>query len=275
MKTLSQILSYLLPVLYLVVIYIYFIIYKGRNKNLASKSTWFLAALLLIHATEIAVRHITLKAIPLSTAHDALSFLAFSILFVYMIIELSLKNRGSGLFILPFAFILELSSTFNMNWQPETNPLLKNPLFAIHASISIMGYTALALSAIYALMYIIQNRNIKKHNLGNLFNQLPALTYLEKMSVRSVLIGIILLGVGILQGHIQADKLIGAFWPNDLKVIISDSVWLVYVIVYILSRRMKWRGVWMAYFSIAGFLFLILGGWTLVLYLSESFHEFY
>jgi ABC-type uncharacterized transport system permease subunit len=137
-----------------------------------------------------------------------------------------------------------------------------------------MGYTALALSAIYALMYILQNRNIKKRKLGKLFLQLPAITYLEKMSVRAVFIGIVLLGIGILQGHWVANDVMGSFWQNDIKVIVIDTIWIIYVIGYLLSRMMKWRGIYMAYFSIFGFLVLILGG-TFVIYLLESFHSFY
>jgi len=274
MKLFSQILSYTLPFLYLAVIYFYYLIFLGKDKRLISKTTPMLIILLILHAIEIISRHVAIKAIPLSTTHDAFSFLAFSILFVYMILELSLKNKGSGLFILSFAFIFELFSSFNVSWTLETNPLLQDPSFAIHASISIMGYTALGLSALYALMYILQNRNIKKRNLGKLFNQLPAISYLEKMSMRSVMIGIILLGIGILDGHFQASDVMGSFWLNDIKVIVIDAVWIIYVIGYFISRLMKWRGIYMAYFSIFGFLFLIIGG-SLVIYLSESFHVFY
>jgi len=274
MKLFSQILSYALPLLYLGVIYFYYLIFTGQDKRLVNKTTYMLVGLLIIHAIEIISRLVAIHAIPLSTMHDGLSFLAFSILFVYMILELSLKNKGSGLFILSFAFIFEFFSSFNVSWTVETNPLLKDPSFAIHASVSIMGYTALALSALYALMYILQNRNIKKRNLGKLFNQLPAITYLEKMSVRSVFIGIILLGIGILQGHLEANSVMGSFWQNDIKVIVIDSIWIIYVIGYAVSRLMRWRGIYMAYFSILGFLFLILGGY-LVIYISESFHAFY
>ncbi len=274
MKIFSQIVSYSLPVLYLAVIYMYYLIFLGKYKTLEKKTTQVLVALLAIHAADILIRHLALRTIPLSTVHDAFSFLAFSILFVYMILETSLKSKGSGLFILSFAFILEVISTINHSWEPETNKLLQNPVFAVHASLSIMGYTALSLSAIYALMYIIQDYNLKKRNLGKLFMQLPALTYLEKMSIRSVFIGIVLLGIGILLGHIMATELIGAFWPKDVKVIVSDLVWVIYLVGYFFLRRMKWRGEKMAYFSLTGFLILVIGG-LIVIYLSESFHEFY
>ena len=273
MKELSQIISYSLPVLYLVVIYIYYLIFSDKNKALVHKTTPILLFLVICHLAEIVTRNISLGTMPLSTTHDAYAFVAFSILLVYMISELGLDNRGAGLFVLFFSLVLELLSALNMSWEPETNPLLTNKTFAIHASLSITGYTALSLAAIYALMYIIQNNNLKKRKLGKLFMQLPALTYLEKMSTRSVVTGIVLLGIGLLLGHLQAMELIGEFWPNDMKVIISDAVWLIYLVGYIVSSAKKWRGEKVAYISFYGFIVLVIGG-GIVIYLSESFHKF-
>jgi ABC-type uncharacterized transport system permease subunit len=273
MKELSQIISYSLPVLYLAVIYVYYLIFSGKNKTLVNKTTPILLVLVVFHLIEILTRNIAIGTMPLSTTHDAYTFIAFSILLVYMISELGLENRGAGLFVLSFSLVFELVSAFNMSWEPETNELLTNKTFAIHASLSITGYTALSLAAIYALMYIIQNNNLKKRKLGKLFRQLPALTYLEKMSVRSVITGIVLLGVGLLLGHYQALVMIGEFWPKDMKVIISDAVWLIYLIGLILTFVKKWRGERMAYLSLYGFIVLIIGG-GIVIYMSESFHKF-
>lgn len=273
MKNTSQFLSYILPLLYLAVIYVYYLIFAEKKKSWTNRTTLFLGVLLIIHGFEIGLRHAVLKTIPFSTMHDALSFLSFSILFVYMIIELRLKNKGSGIFILSFAFLLELISTFNLTWEPETSELLSSPTFAIHASLSLMGYTAMSISTLYAIMYIIQNHNLKKRNLGKLFTQLPALSFLEKMSIQSAFMGIVLLGIGLLMGHIQAEALIGEFWPNDIKVIASDLVWLLYLLGYITAQALRIRGKQMAYMSIAGYFILVIGGF-LIVYLTETFHEF-
>jgi len=152
MKSISQFSSYILPFLYLGVIFIYYLIFSGKKKNPGINTTVALGILLVIHAVEIITRNIALKTTPLSTTHDALSFLAFSILFVYIIIEITLKNRGSGIFLLTLAFVFELISIFNMSWEPETNPLLASATFAVHASLSVMGYTAMAISAIFIFM---------------------------------------------------------------------------------------------------------------------------
>lgn len=275
MKEFSQFLSYLLPVLYLVVFYVYYLIFSEKNKSLVQKTTPILLFLVVCHFLEIVTRNLALDTMPFSTTHDSYSFIAFSILLVYMISELGLENRGAGLFILFFALVLETMSTFHMSWEPETNQLLANKTFAVHASLSIMGYTALSLAALYSLMYIIQNNNLKKRKLGNLFMQLPALTYLEKMSVRSVITGIILLGIGLLLGHFLAyrNDSIGEFWPKDIKVVTSDAVWIIYVAGLILALVKKWRGEKMAYLSLYGFIILIIGG-GVIIYLSESFHKF-
>ena len=273
-QTLGQVLSYMMPVLYLIVLYLYYLVFSGKNKRLASKTTYFLAVLLIAHSAEILIRNITLNTMPLSTAHDAYSFLAISILFVYMIIEMGMSERGSGLFILSFAFILQLISINYLSWVPETNPLLTNASFAIHASLAIMGYTALSLSAIYATMYLAQKRNLKQRKMGKLFTQLPALNFLERLSMRAVIVGIVLLGLGLIFGHRQAYKSIGSYWPNDIKVMLSDAVWMAFVIGIILSKRLKWGGKQNAYYILSIFFFLIIGG-VVVLYLTESFHQFY
>jgi HemX protein len=273
MKITSQFLSYILPLFYLGLIYVYYMLLVGRKKSWTNKTTLLLGLLLIIHGFEIGLRHAVLKTVPLSTVHDALSFLSFSILFVYMILELRLKNRGSGIFILFFAFILEFISTFNLTWEPETNELLSSPTFALHASLSIMGYTAMSLSALYAIMYIIQNHNLKQRNLGKLFTQLPALTYLEKMSIQSAFMGIVLLGIGLLLGHIQAEAIIGEFWPMDIKVIASDIIWALYLASYIIAQFLRLHGKKMAYLSITGYFILVIGGF-LIVYLADTFHEF-
>jgi len=273
MKVISQIINFSLPILYLAVIYVYYTIFTGKKKAWANKTTLFIGIVLIIHGFELGLRHAALKTIPFSTVHDALSFLAFSILFVYMILELRLKSRGSGIFILFFAFIIELISSFNLTWEAETNELLSSPTFALHAALSVMGYTAMSLSALYAVMYVIQNYNLKKRNLGKLFTQLPALSYLEKMSIQSAFMGIVLLGIGLLLGHIQAEAIMGEFWPNDAKVIATDILWTLYLAGYIIAQFLRLNGRRMAYLSIAGYLILVVGGFLIVL-LTETFHEF-
>lgn len=274
MKTFSLILSYLLPLLYLGTVLLYFNIFLKKKKTYEHITTYFLATLIVVYVVRALVRYKALHVVPVSTAFDALSFLAFAILAVYMIVELSFKNRASGVFIVSFAFIVEIVSAFNYHWEPETNELLANASFAAHASLNIIGYTALSLSAIYALMYVIQNNNVRNRRFNVLYDQLPALTHLEMMSIRSVLIGILSMGAGIFLGHLQTHQAFGTFWLADPKVVVTDIIWLAYVVGYTGARMFRWRGRRMAYMALSGFTVLTLGGIVIVLF-AESFHEFF
>ena len=273
MKIFSQALSYIIPLFYLAVVLLYYSIFMGRKKALELKSAPILITLLIAHAMEIGSRLLVLRVMPLSTVFDALSFISFSILFIYTLIESSFKNKSSGFLILLFALILKFISSFSYNWEPGTNELLNNPTFAIHASLTVMGYTAISISAIYALMYFIQNRNMKKRLFGIIYRQMPPLAHLERMSIRSVALGVVLLGVGIFLGHLQARNLLGSFWYLDPKVLVTDIIWFIYCVGYILSRILKWRGRWMAYLSLSFYFTLIMSA-ILIYILSETFHKF-
>ena len=274
MYTIGHIFSHSLPFLYLGVVFIYYNIFLKKDKRLNRITPYLLIALIVYQGVEIVIRLVTLNVMPFSTAFDALSFLAFSILVVYTIIELSMNHKTSGLFILGFALLLVIASSFSIDWEPETNELLMNPMFIVHAALNLIGYTALSLSAIYALIYIIQNRNMKKRKFNLLFDQMLSLDFLEKMSIRSVAIGIVVLGIGLVLSHYHLYNIFGKFWINDPKVIITDIIWLLYGAGYVISRKMKLPGKYMGYISLIGFLVLVSGGLIFISFV-DTFHKFY
>jgi len=274
MRLFCGILSYVLPLFYLILVYIYYNIFTGRKKKYEQWTRILLLTLLFIHGLEIILRQMYLKTMPLSSAYDALSFLAFSILLVYYIIERSFANRASGFFILLFAFFPALSSVFNQHWPVESNPLLTAPTFTIHASLNIIGYTAFSIGAIYAVLFLIQYNNMKQRRFNRFYEQLPPVTYLENMSKRAVLIGIILMGVGLFFGHLQTKQMFGSYFLSDPKVIFTDLIWLLYVGFYLKAKLKKWPSRIMAYLNILGFVMLLIGGAS-VFILVKSFHKFY
>ena len=273
MRTVSQAISVLLPTLYLLVVLYYGLIFFGRSKKWEIQSTGVLIILLIIHATEILLRGLAIGSIPLSTKFDALSFLALLIVIVYLIIESTVKNRGTGFFTLSLAFVIQSISSVLYSWDLTQSPLLSNPIYAIHVVFTILGYTAICISALYAFMYTMLNHNIRNHQLGNIYDKLPSLQLLEKMSIRAIQIGLFALGLGIFLGHLRAGAILGNYWPLDAKVFFSDLIWFGYALGYIIAQFRKWRGRWMAYLSMTGFAILVLAN-TTILFIENTFHQF-
>ena len=273
MKSMSQILSLLLPVFYLITVIYYSYIFFKRNKKYESKSTQILITLIIIHLSHIILRGISLSSIPLVTKVDGLSVLAIAIVILNLITELSLKTKATGFFALSLSFIIQTISSIFYNWEMQQNPWLMNSLFSIHVILTIVGYAAICISALYALFYIMLNNNIKKHRVGLIYDKLPPLKLLEIMSIRSVQIGILTLGLGIFFGHLHAGDTLGIYWPIDAKVVFSNVIWFGYFIGYIIAQLNKWRGKWMAYLSMFGFVLLILANIS-ILFIENTFHNF-
>lgn len=219
------------------------------------------------------LRGFAIGSIPLSTKFDALSFLAFLIVTVYLFIEILVKNRGTGFFTLSLAFVIQTISSTLYTWDLSSNPLLTNPMYAIHVIFTILGYTAICISALYALMYVMLNHNIRNHQLGVIYDKLPSLQLLEMMSIRSIQLGIITLGIGLALGHLRAGDVLGSYWPMDAKVFFSDLIWFGYALGYVIAQLRKWRGKWMAYLSISGFGILVIANIT-ILFIENTFHQF-
>lgn len=274
MKLISQIVNYLLPLLYLGVMAVYYLIFFHKRKDLENRTAAILIFLIVFHSISIFFRLIALKMLPLTTIFDSFSFLAFSMMTVYLLIELSMKNKSTGIFVLTLAFIFKTISSFHFTWHIEKNELLAKPTYAVHAALTVIGYTALSLSAIYAILYLLQHHKMKTKKFDILSMQLPPLILLERMSIRSVSIGILFLGLGILLGHLQARMVLGTFWLNDPKVIITDLILAFYFFGYLISRTLKLRGRWMAVISLAGYVFLLASVISLV-FIADSFHIFY
>ena len=121
MKTISQSISILLPLAYLLIIFLFGHIYFGRNKKLETKTIRAIILLLVFHAIHIILRGITVDVIPLATKFDALSFLAFIIIFINLIIELSQETRVTLFFALILSFIIQTISSVFCLWNRNCN----------------------------------------------------------------------------------------------------------------------------------------------------------
>jgi ABC-type uncharacterized transport system permease subunit len=273
MKTISQILSLFLPAIYLAVVILNAFIFFGRNKKYENRVPLMIISLIGIHVIHIIFRGLAIKAIPLATKLDALSFLALAIISLILIIELSSENKTTILFALILSFIIQTISSLAYSWEFVPNPLLVNSTYSIHVVLTILGYSAISISALYALLYIMLNHNIKYRRLGIIYEKLPPLRNLERLSIRSVQIGVITLGLGILVGHLQAKQVLGSYWPMDPKVIYNNLIWFGYFLGLVIAQIFRWRGRWMAYLAMVGFGILIFTN-IMIIFIDSTFHQF-
>ena len=192
---------------------------------------------------------------PLSNLYESLIFFAWTVVFLYLLIEWRTKNRSLGAFATPLAFLAmayaSYSPTISSRIQPLV-PALKSNWLIAHVLTCFFGYAAFGLACGLSVMYLLKKR--EKPQRSNVFIRIiPESSILEDMSYQMVVIGFLLLTLGIITGSVWAYSAWGSYWSWDPKETWSLITWLVYAAL-LHSRMVRgWRGNKLALLSIIGF----------------------
>ncbi len=274
MKQFIDSLNILLPILYIISFIIYSYDFgKGDNKYANSKRL-FLFITLLVHICYLLLRTIKFDHPPITNVFEIFTIIAFAISFSYFILELLTDIRGTGPFIIVFSILFQIISSFLIPDELFVREVLKNNLLGFHVFTALLGYSAITISAVYGFLFLMLYKEIKTNRFGLIYERMPSLEILEKLSFYSSVIGLIMLTIAIIIGVIWLPQAFPKFSYGDPKLIGTAIVWILYGIGILSKFLGKWRGKKVVTLSIVGFIIAILS--TMVTnFISQSFHSFY
>jgi ABC-type uncharacterized transport system permease subunit len=185
----------------------------------------------------------------------------------YFALLLRHRERAIGPFLLPLVILFSLIGLLLTPSGAEASRETRGSVFALHVTFAILAYAAFTLSFVLSVLYLVQNRQIRRRQTGVLFARLPSLEAIGRMNRTSVTIGTVVMAVSV--G-------LGAFWAHrvwdglgDAKLTWALSTILLYGFLLWIERR-GWKGQRVALLSIVGF-GLVLFSYTIVnLYLSQD-----
>jgi HemX protein len=164
---------------------------------------------------------------PITSFSEVLIFVSWSMVMFYFILGRSFRLSLLGLFTSPLVVLMQVGALIPLLALPD----LPHPPEALdywleaHASISLFAYGAFALACVAGIMYLVQDRLLKTHDLNALFYHLPPIRYLVKAIARLLGIGLLLLSVGIVSAYLMREK------PSGLHLALSYSVWGGYALL--------------------------------------------
>ncbi len=264
----------LLPIFYLLTLAVYFYDFIKGEKKLINVKRVFLFITLFLHLIYIVLRTVVFDHPPITNVFEIFTILAITISFSYFLVELVSDIRGTGPFIIVLSFIFQLISSLFIQDLVEVKDVLRSNLLGSHVISSLLGYSGFTISAVYGFLYLILYKDIKLNKFGLIFNRLPNLEVLERLSLYSALIGFIALTIGIVIGIIWLPMAYPKFSFLDPKLIGTGLVWLLYGIGIISKILGNWRGKRLVLLSISGFVVAIIST-ILSNFLAQSFHSFY
>jgi HemX protein len=230
------------------------------------------AALLLLAV--LVRRGIALDKPPLVSRFD--THLLVSLLLIVAALGLDLLRTMPVLTIgaLPLAVASLILAAATGEPQDPTAPFASTPIAGLHAVLMLFSYVAFAVAFVTALLFLIEQRQLKAHGIPASFGMMPSLETSYRMTLRSVVAGVILLTGGILCGYLYArEKLTpSSHWRWDPKILVTSGVWAGFLIVALLSAVPSFKGRRTAVASALCFVVSMAASWIASFW--SGFHRY-
>ena len=266
-------LNIVLPTLYALLWADYALLFF-RNDPFAEKTAKHLLRFaVLTHAFYLVLRTAVYHHFPAATVFEACSVLAFSVIALYLLIESRIGVRTTGFFIIGIVFLFQIISSAFVQEPESFSALLWEPAFMLHVSTALLGYSGMAISAMYGILYLMLFYDIKQHRFGLIYKQLPSLEVMASFTYRSAILGLVFLTVAMVGGLVLMVKVYGTYWSWDPKLMITFIAWLIYGLCVGATRFWGWSAKRVAITSIAGFA-VILFSLVFVNLVFTRFHAF-
>ncbi len=188
----------------------------------------------LINLSYIVLRWWQFATFPMKDLKDifALIILFLGISAIYL--SFKTKRASIYLFIMPIIIILGVAGF------AHSSVLIKKEFSSfwlmVHLPFTIAGTSLFVVSALFGILYFTQEIQLKKKNFGYLYNLLPSIDLLNRITSNTMLVGFLLFTIGLLSGFIW-----GIYeWQGKIiitpKLLFSIITWIIFGIIIIIKK---------------------------------------
>ena len=261
---------------YLLATVLYLVAMIGKRSQAGKIARWVLVVGVLVHAGSFAVRHASVGGAPVTSLHESLSFFAWCLVLLFLLLDLRFRLSVMGAFASPLALLLMIGSALSPDVIVPLDPRLQTWLFPVHITFAFLGNAAFALSFGAGVMYLIQDRMLKSKSFTGIYQLLPSLDTLDKINYTCLSFGFPLMTLGIISGAFWGNTVWGSYWSWSPKETWALITWLVYAALLHGRMTVGWRGKKAAIFAIVGFALLLFSflGVSLLLNGQHTFEAF-
>lgn len=141
------------------------------------------------------------------------------------------------------------------------------PMFQWHLLLAFAAYGLFTIAALHALLLAVAEKHLHKPVPPPLVAGLPPLLSLEALLFRMLYLGFLLLSLTLISGIWFSEALYGRPFPFTHMTVFGVASWLIFAALLIGRRLYGWRGRAAMYWTLAGFVTLLLAyvGVTFVL----------
>jgi ABC-type uncharacterized transport system permease subunit len=226
---------------------------RPRHARVATVAFWTLAAGFVVHAAAIGIGCSEFGGAEFFSLRGGTVFIVWLITGAYLALQRWYKLPSVGAFVTPLALIVLLPALFGTPGHPGVPPeTLRHPTITVHVVSAASAVALFAIAFGVAVMYLLQEREVKGKHFGALFSRLPSLDALDRLNQRLVRAGFVVYTVALVAGTITANAIWKSAWSWDPQQVISVGVWILYGAMVQL-RHSGWHGRRYAVMTLVGF----------------------
>ena len=196
----------------------------------------------VFHFVSIVEEGIVSNRCPITNFYETLSMCALLVVLLYLSAHLKYKLESLSVFIFPLVFVAALVATMGNPVSAWSSPVVRNAWLTVHIVLVLLGYAALLLTAVASLLYLFQERELKRKKPRKSYYRLPALGTLDDLISQAMAVGFVLITLAVIAGSTWGFIELKAAWIGQPKIVISFVTWGVYMALVFLRTVAGWRG---------------------------------
>ncbi len=252
---------------------VYLLFFFSQKEEIRKIARMILVMSGLLQTLYIFSRYMIAGHTPITSQHEAVVFFAWSVTWAYLSFHWRYSVKNFGTFVSVFLLVMMcIAASVSRDFHPLP-PALQSIWLPIHAGVAVLAYGFLALAFCGALMYLLQEWELKSKRLGFFFSRLPSLGALDQLNNHCLAAGFAFLTLGIITGSIWARQAWGTYWHWDPKETWSLITWFLYAAQIHQRFTLGWRGKRAALMSIVGFCSVLFTMWG-VTYVLGGIHSY-
>lgn len=215
---------------------------------LRKQSRWFPLALALfcvavvLHMVGIVEMTMTLGHLPVDNFYESSSLCGFLIAVSFLFVYWRYRFASLAVCIFPLVFVMTQIGAMETPVPSWPNTGVRDAWLLLHVVMVLLGYAALLLTAVAAIFYLLQERQLKSKKPQTYFDRLPPLATLDDLITHAMSFGFVFITLGTIAGSAWAFIESGTSWIGDPKIGLSFLTWLFCLAMVFLRTSAGWRG---------------------------------
>ena len=204
---------------------------------------------MLLHLVSIVESAVEQQTLFPAGFHNSVSLCAFLIGALFLIAWARWRMESLGVFLFPLVFVMSGVAAVNAPMGSWTSTAVRNTWLVVHIALVLLGYAALLVTAVASLLYLLQERQLKRKKQIFLLEKLPPLGTLDSLISMSLGFGFVLLTIGVITGVTWAAIDTHGTGLADPRVSAAGITWLFCLLLVLMRLSAGWRGrkaAWMA-----------------------------